>query len=43
MLEALSLVSDHLDHCVAAAIADGTDAEEKVREATAAIARLLRS
>ena len=41
---ALSLLEDHLSHCVARAAAEGGDvAEEKIREASAAIARLVRS
>jgi CsoR family transcriptional regulator, copper-sensing transcriptional repressor len=41
---ALSLLDDHLSHCVAAATAPGGDvAAEKLREANAAIARLVRS
>ena len=41
---ALGLVEEHLSHCVvAAAQAGGPEAEEKVREASAAIARLVRS
>ncbi|MEX5707399.1 metal-sensitive transcriptional regulator [Parafrankia sp. FMc6] len=41
---ALGLLSDHLAHCVAQAVAEGGPAaDEKVREATAAIARLVRS
>jgi DNA-binding FrmR family transcriptional regulator len=41
---ALSLLEDHLSHCVAHAAAEGGDvAQEKVREASAAIARLVRS
>ena len=41
---ALGLMEDHLGHCVAAAIAEGGDtATEKVREASDAIARLVRS
>lgn len=41
---ALGLVSDHLSHCVAEAVAEGGPmADEKVNEATAAIARLIRS
>jgi len=41
---ALSLLEDHLAHCVAHAAAEGGDvAQEKVREASAAIARLVRS
>jgi DNA-binding FrmR family transcriptional regulator len=41
---ALELLDDHLGHCVREAIADGgPEAEEKVAEASAAIARLVRS
>jgi DNA-binding FrmR family transcriptional regulator len=41
---ALALLDEHLDHCVSDAIhAGGTDAQEKIREASAAIARLVRS
>lgn len=41
---ALSLLGDHLSHCVAEATAQGGPvAEEKIREANAAIARLVRS
>jgi DNA-binding FrmR family transcriptional regulator len=41
---ALALLEDHLAHCVAEATAQGGPvAEEKLREATAAIARLVRS
>ena len=41
---ALSLLEDHLSHCVAAATAEGgTVAQDKIREASAAIARLVRS
>jgi DNA-binding FrmR family transcriptional regulator len=41
---ALGLLDDHLDHCVVeAAQAGGAEAEEKLREASAAIARLVRS
>src|SRR3954469_25175082 len=41
---ALLLLEEHLAHCVADAIhAGGDDAEIKVREASAAIARLVRS
>ena len=41
---ALELLDDHLSHCVAEAMAEGgADATEKVAEATAAIARLVRS
>jgi CsoR family transcriptional regulator, copper-sensing transcriptional repressor len=45
-LEAVSLglLDEHLKHCVAQAIAEGGDvADAKVREASAAIARLVRS
>jgi DNA-binding FrmR family transcriptional regulator len=41
---ALSLLEDHLGHCVADAMSTGGDvADEKLREASAAIARLVRS
>jgi DNA-binding FrmR family transcriptional regulator len=41
---ALGLLEDHLGHCVTHAIeAGGPEADEKVREASAAIARLVRS
>ena len=41
---ALSLLEDHLGHCVADAIhAGGGEADAKVKEASAAIARLVRS
>ena len=41
---ALRLLDDHLSHCVTQAIAEGGDgASEKVKEASAAIARLVRS
>lgn len=41
---ALSLLDDHLSHCVAEATAQGGPvADEKIREASAAIARLVRS
>ena len=41
---ALGLVEDHLGHCVTQAIeAGGPEAEEKVKEASEAIARLVRS
>lgn len=41
---ALALLDDHLTHCVAEASAQGGDvADEKIREASAAIARLVRS
>ena len=41
---AVGLVEDHLNHCVRDAVAaGGTEADAKVAEATAAIARLLRT
>lgn len=41
---ALNLLNEHLGHCVSRAVADGGDeAEEKLTEASAAIARLVRS
>lgn len=40
---ALSLLDDHLAHCVADAVRDGTDPNAGVREASEAIARLVRS
>jgi CsoR family transcriptional regulator, copper-sensing transcriptional repressor len=41
---ALGLLEDHLGHCVAQAVAEGGDvAEQKVREASDAIARLVKS
>ena len=41
---ALELLDDHLSHCVAEALAEGgADATAKLAEATAAIARLVRS
>lgn len=41
---ALALVDDHLNHCVREAIdAGGPEADAKVAEASAAIARLVRS
>jgi len=41
---ALGLLEEHLGHCVAGAIAEGGDAAtEKVREASDAIARLVKS
>ena len=40
----LMLLDDHLDHCVVdAAKRGGPEAEEKLKEASAAIARLVRS
>jgi len=41
---ALNLLDEHLHHCVANAIhSGGTEADEKINEASAAIARLVRS
>jgi DNA-binding FrmR family transcriptional regulator len=41
---ALELLDDHLNHCVADALAQGGKAaDDKVKEATAAIARLVKS
>jgi CsoR family transcriptional regulator, copper-sensing transcriptional repressor len=41
---ALALLEDHMAHCVADAVTSGGDeASEKLREASAAIARLVRS
>ena len=41
---ALGLLEDHLAHCVTEAVAEGGQAaDEKVREASEAIARLVRS
>lgn len=41
---ALQLLDDHLDHCVRQAVAaGGTNADDKIAEASAAIARLVRS
>jgi DNA-binding FrmR family transcriptional regulator len=45
---ALGLLDDHLGHCVAGAVADAaqtgsTEANDKLREASEAIARLVRS
>ena len=41
---ALGLLEDHLGHCVTQAVAEGGDvADAKVREASEAIARLVRS
>jgi len=41
---ALELLDDHLSHCVAGALADGGEgAEQKLAEASAAIARLVKS
>ena len=42
--DALQLLEEHLRHCVAAAaVGGGPEIDEKVAEATAAIARLLRT
>ena len=41
---ALGLLEEHLGHCVAGAVAEGGDAaSEKIREASDAIARLVKS
>ena len=40
---ALGLLDDHLRHCMAHAAGDPVDLDEKVTEASAAIARLVRS
>ena len=41
---AIGLLEDHLGHCVAQAVEQGgPEAEEKVREAAAAVSRLVRS
>jgi len=41
---ALGLLDDHLDHCVAEAVRDGgEEADAKLKEASQAIARLVRS
>jgi CsoR family transcriptional regulator, copper-sensing transcriptional repressor len=39
----LNLLDDHLAHCVRDAVSTGVDADEKLAEASAAIARLVRS
>lgn len=40
----LGLMDEHLKHCVAQALADGgKDADDKIKEASDAIARLVRS
>jgi CsoR family transcriptional regulator, copper-sensing transcriptional repressor len=39
----LHLLDDHLAHCVRDAVASGQGADEKLSEASAAIARLVRS
>jgi CsoR family transcriptional regulator, copper-sensing transcriptional repressor len=41
---ALNLLDEHLNHCVTRAVAEGGDeADDKLAEASAAIARLVRS
>ena len=40
---ALGLLDDHLHHCVADAAADTTALDEKLAEASAAVARLVKS
>lgn len=41
---ALNLLNEHLGHCVSRAVAEGgNEADEKLAEASAAIARLVRS
>jgi DNA-binding FrmR family transcriptional regulator len=40
---ALGLLDEHIEHCVRHAISSGEDADAKIAEATAAIARLVRS
>jgi DNA-binding FrmR family transcriptional regulator len=40
---ALNLLDDHLAHCVKDAVATGEGGDEKLTEASAAIARLVRS
>jgi len=40
---ALNLLDDHLAHCVRDAVTSGVDADQKLTEASAAIARLVRS
>ncbi|MBB4920456.1 metal-sensitive transcriptional regulator [Streptosporangium saharense] len=41
---ALGLLEDHISHCVADAVSSGgPEAQEKIKEASAAIARLVRS
>ncbi|MBV8861455.1 MAG: metal-sensitive transcriptional regulator [Mycobacterium sp.] len=41
---ALNLLDEHLGHCVTRAVSEGgTEADEKLAEASAAIARLVRS
>jgi DNA-binding FrmR family transcriptional regulator len=40
---AVELLEDHIRHCLTDSLARGEDPEEKVREATAAVDRLLKS
>ena len=40
---ALQLLDEHLQHCVRHAIEDGSQADAKIAEASAAVARLVRS
>lgn len=40
---AVQLLDDHIRHCVAESVAGGRDADSKIREATAAVDRLLKS
>ena len=40
---ALGLLDEHIEHCVRHAISSGEDADAKIAEASAAIARLVRS
>lgn len=40
---ALKLLDEHLAHCVSDAVRNGTDADLKIKEASEAIARLVRS
>ena len=40
---ALELLDEHLHHCVRHAVEDGTSADAKLAEASAAVARLVRS
>jgi DNA-binding FrmR family transcriptional regulator len=40
---ALTLLDDHLAHCVREAMASGEDVEAKLAEASAAVARLVRA
>ena len=39
----IALLDEHLKHCVAEAITEGGDVDAKIREASDAIARLVRS